>query len=123
MRIRHAAAAAAIALSLALTACSQQGPQPPAVQQPIPPDSPWAKVKPGMTTQQVMNLLGVPTDQTSYATGKAWIPYYFGDDVRRTAFFYKGQGHVVFTGGNVFGGGGGEVVSVVYDPNESGVAR
>lgn len=90
---------------------------------PIPPDSPLAKVKVGMRMQEVINILGAPSDQNSYATGKAWIPFYFGDDTRRTSYYYKGLGRVVFTGGNVFGGGGGNVIRVDYDPSETGVAR
>jgi hypothetical protein len=89
----------------------------------IPADSPLAKLEPGMRIQEVINILGAPTDQNAYATGKAWIPWYFGDDARRTSYYYKGMGRVVFAGGNVFGGGGGNVLRVDYDPSESGVAR
>jgi hypothetical protein len=89
--------------------------------QPVPPDSPLAKIKIGMTAQEVSNILGMPTNQVSYATGKAWIPWYFGDDARRTEWSYKGLGRVVFTGGNVFGGGGGRVNRVDYDPSETGI--
>lgn len=94
---------------------------PTAAAAPIPASSPLAKVKVGMTAQEVSNLLGMPTNQVSYATGKAWIPWYFGDDARRTEWSYKGLGRVVFSGGNVFGGGGGQVQRVDYDPNETGV--
>jgi hypothetical protein len=87
----------------------------------IPPDSPLAKIQIGMTAQQVSNILGMPTNQVSYSTGKAWIPWYFGDDARRTEWSYKGLGRVVFDGGNVFGGGGGHVNRVDYDPNETGI--
>ena len=34
---------------------------------------------------------------------------------------YKGLGRVVFTGGNSWGGGGGKVERVDYDPTETGV--
>ncbi|MEO8602904.1 MAG: hypothetical protein ABI629_10035 [bacterium] len=87
----------------------------------IPADSPLAKISVGMTAQEVSNILGMPTNQVSYATGKAWIPWYFGDDARRTEWSYKGLGRVVFTGGNVFGGGGGHVNRVDYDPSETGI--
>jgi len=69
------------------------------------------------------DILGSPTDETSYSSGKAWIPFYFGNDVRRTSYYYKGVGRVVFADGNAFGGGASEVVRVDYDPAESGVAR
>jgi hypothetical protein len=45
-----------------------------------PASSPLAKVKVGMTKQEVGTILGMPTNQVSYSTGKAWIPFYFGDD-------------------------------------------
>jgi hypothetical protein len=91
------------------------------VGQPPPADSPLAKVQNGMTAQEVSNILGMPTNQVSYASGKAWIPFYYGDDARRTEWSYKGMGRVVFSGGNVFGGGGGRVIRIDYDPNETGV--
>jgi outer membrane protein assembly factor BamE (lipoprotein component of BamABCDE complex) len=90
---------------------------------PPPADSKLAQVKVGMTKKQVTDILGPPTDETSYQSGKAWIPFYYGNDVRRTSYFYKGVGRVVFADGNAFGGGSPEVVRVDYDPSESGVAR
>jgi len=88
---------------------------------PIPPDSPLAKIKTGMTTVEVQTILGAPTSQSNYESGKRWIPYYYGSDVRRTEWAYKGLGRVVFTGGNQWGGGAGQVERVDYDPNETGV--
>jgi hypothetical protein len=76
-----------------------------------------------MTKHQVKELIGSPTDENSYSTGKVFIPFYFGNDARRSSWFYKGMGRVVFADGNPFGGGGSEVVRVDYDPSESGVAR
>jgi hypothetical protein len=114
-------------LALAASGCASKSSEsaastaPAQTAQPIPPDSPLAKIKVGMTAQEVSNILGMPTNQVSYATGKAWIPWYFGDDARRTEWSYKGLGRVVFTGGNVFGGGGGRVNRVDYDPNETGI--
>jgi hypothetical protein len=93
----------------------------PAAAKPIPPDSPLAKVTVGMTGEQVTQLIGQPTNEASYETGKRWIPWYFGDEARRTEWSYKGLGRVVFTGGNVWGGGGGRVTRVDYDPSETGV--
>lgn len=90
---------------------------------PAPAGSPLAKVQSGMTKKQVKDLLGAPTDENSYATGKAWIPWYFGNDAHRTSYYYKGMGRVVFADGNIFGGGGTEVIRVDYDPTESGAAR
>ena len=94
-----------------------------AVGVPPPANSKLAKVQVGMTKKQVSDILGQPTDENSYATGKMWIPFYFGNDVRRTSWYYKGMGRVVFADGNAFGGGSPEVLEVNYDPTESGVAR
>jgi len=82
-----------------------------------------ARVQVGMTKRQVQDILGAPTDQNNYMSGKAFIPFYFGNDARRASWFYKGMGRVVFADGNVFGGGGAEVLRVEYDPTESGDAR
>ena len=120
---------AAGALVFLLSGCSAQtsdgkaAPAAAAAAVPIPPDSPLAKVQLGMSKKQVQDLLGSPSDQNAYMTGKAFIPFYFGNDARRASWFYKGVGNVVFADGNVFGGGSPEVVRVDYDPNESGVAR
>jgi len=90
---------------------------------PVPPESPLAKVQKGMTMGQVAEQLGQPTDQQQYVTGKAFIPWYFGDDVSRVAWHYKGMGRVVFTGGGAFGQGGGVVEWVEYDPSETGYRK
>jgi hypothetical protein len=112
-----------VALAAGCSSRSESSPPPAEAKAavPVPADSPLAKIQVGMTPQEVSNLLGMPTNQVSYATGKAWIPFYFGDDARRTEWSYKGMGRVVFTGGNVFGGGGGRVNRVDYDPAETGV--
>lgn len=89
----------------------------------VPANSPLAKIQMGMTKRQVKEVLGAPSDENTYLTGKAWIPWYFGNDARRTSYFYKGVGRVVFADGNIFGGGGGgEVVRVDHDPSEAGIA-
>lgn len=88
-----------------------------------PAGSKLSQVTIGMTKKEVKDILGPPTDENSYSTGKVWIPFYFGNDARRTSYYYKGVGRVVFADGNAFGGGGSEVVRVDYDPSESGVAR
>jgi len=117
-----ALASVLVALAIGCSSKSESAPPPAEAKAvPIPANSPLAKVQVGMTAQEVSNILGMPTNQVSYATGKAWIPWYYGDDARRTEWSYKGLGRVVFTGGNVFGGGGGRVNRVDYDPAETGV--
>jgi len=116
--------AAVVVFAAALAGCSSKAQPAPAAApaaQAIPANSPLAKIKIGMTAQEVSNAIGMPTNQVSYASGKAWIPFYYGDDARRTEWSYKGLGRVVFTGGNVFGGGGGRVNRIDYDPSETGV--
>ena len=107
------------------TSSTSAAPAAPAVAKgvPAPASSPLAKVQLGMNKRQVREVLGSPTDENSYSTGKAWIPFYFGTDARRTSYYYKGLGRVVFADGNVFGGGAPEVVRVDYDPSETGTAR
>ena len=127
---RYAAVLATCSLAMVLAGCSTQtskggGGEAPVADKgvPAPSSSPLSKVQLGMSKKQVKDLLGAPTDENSYATGKAWIPFYFGNDARRTSYYYKGMGRVVFADGNVFGGGGTEVVRVDYDPTETGNAR
>jgi hypothetical protein len=90
---------------------------------PPPAGSPLAKVKEGMGMREVSDLLGQPSDQHSYVTGKAWIPYYYGDDMARIQWHYKGMGRVIFSGGGPYGQEGGKVQWVEYDPAESGYRR
>jgi hypothetical protein len=90
----------------------------------MPASSPLAQVKPSMTFKAVRGVLGPPTDETSYPSGKAFIPFYFGNDARRTEWYYKGTGRVTFAAGNAFGGQSeGDVIRIEYDPSEIGVAR
>jgi hypothetical protein len=121
-RLRAMMIAAAFTICVAgCAAKSDTAPAAPPARAQIPADSPLAKVQIGMTAQQVSSILGMPTNQVSYASGKAWIPFYFGSDVRRTEWSYKGLGRVVFTGGNQWGGGGGQVERIDYDPTETGI--
>ena len=115
--------AALAALPGCATQANQKSAPAAAAAAPAPAGSKLAQVQLGMTKKQVKDILGPPTDENSYATGKVFIPFYFGNDARRASFFYKGIGRVVFADGNPFGGGGNEVIRVEYDPNESGTAR
>jgi hypothetical protein len=51
-------------------------------------------------------------------TGKAWIPFYYGPDVGRLDYRYKGVGIVVFSRSRY--SGGTKVIRVDYDPSEDG---
>ncbi len=83
-----------------------------------PAGSPLAKVDLGMNDGQVRQLLGDPTHQHTYMTGKAWIPFYYGSDTNRTEWKYKGVGRVVF--GHNRWSGNMKVIRVDYDPKEPG---
>jgi outer membrane protein assembly factor BamE (lipoprotein component of BamABCDE complex) len=69
---------------------------------PIPPDSLFAKIKIGMSYDEVVATIGKPTSEHNYQTGKAYIPFHFGSDNWRTAAHYKGVGVVTFSSDATF---------------------
>jgi hypothetical protein len=79
----------------------------------------FTKLKIGMPMQQVIDLIGSPTDQGAYVTGKAFIPFYFGSDKARWEATYKGQGRLIFS--NQAGFGTGQYLTwIIYNENEPG---
>lgn len=86
--------------------------KPVALKSPIPADCSLSKIAEGMGQGQVFDILGPPKDQEVYTTGKQYIPFYFGSDVVRTVYYYKGLGQIHFTSGRV--------VEIMYDPTEDG---
>jgi hypothetical protein len=90
---------------------------------PIPPDSIFAKVKVGMSQDQVFATIGQPTSLDRYQTGKAWIPFHFSgsDDARSTAH-YKGVGTITFSLDSAYSSSF-SVISIDYDPSEPGFAK
>lgn len=128
---------AALCLSLTLPAIAADEKKPAEGEQPVvtgnpPADSPFAKIKPGMKFSEAAAILGKPTSEYAYCTGKHAIPFYFGIDKARTNQHFKGQGIVIFyTDISSFGIGRYksctakeplEVAEVHYDANETGVA-
>jgi hypothetical protein len=113
------------ALTAGLVGCAaKEPPPPPKAAVAIPASSPLSKIQVGMSMGQVLEILGQPGDKNDYASGKAFIPFYYGNDAKRQEWHYKGQGSITFAGGNVFGGAsGGEVVSVNYDPSDTGFRK
>src|SRR5262249_48272729 len=83
-----------------------------------PANSKLAKARVGMKPEQVKEILGDPTSQASYMTGKMWIPFYFGP-THQTDWKYKGQGRVVFVN-NRWSGAIQSVTRIDYDPAEDG---
>jgi len=84
------------------------------------PGSKFTKLKIGMGMRQVTDLIGQPTDQGAYVTGKAWIPFYYGSDRYRHELVYKGQGRLIFSGGGVGNYSSGHLTSIIHNAKEEG---
>ncbi len=81
------------------------------------PGSGFSKLTIGMDMQATQDVMGrAPDKLNTYESGKRWIPFYFGSDARRMQVLYRGQGCLTFTGGNAWGGGGGDLVMIEVDP-------
>ncbi|MBJ6982397.1 hypothetical protein [Luteimonas sp. MC1572] len=80
--------------------------------------SKFTKLEIGMPMKQVTDLVGDPTDQGAYVTGKAFIPFFFGGDRYRYEMAYKGQGRLVFAGESM--GTGGNLIWIIHNKDDSG---
>jgi hypothetical protein len=83
-------------------------------------NSRFTKLTIGMGMRQVTDLIGQPTDQGAYVTGKAWIPFYFGSDRYRHELVYKGQGRLIFAGGSAGDFSAGHLIEVIHNGSEGG---
>jgi len=82
------------------------------------PDSKFAKLVIGMEPSEVQEVLGRAPDRShTYESGKRWIPFYLGNDARRMQVLYKGEGCLIFTAGNIWGGAGGDLTQIAVDPS------
>jgi hypothetical protein len=88
---------------------------------PIPADSPFAKIKEGMSSQEVVATIGPPTTSGGYQTGKAWIPFHYGGDNYRVDAHYKGIGWITYSSDSTFTSGM-SVIEIHYDPTDPGFA-
>ena len=80
------------------------------------PNSKFAQLAIGMNMGEVQDRLGRAPDRLhTYESGKRWIPFYFGNDARRMQVLFKGEGCLVFTDGNVWGGAGGDLIRIDHD--------
>ena len=80
------------------------------------PGSGFSKLAIGMDMQATQDVMGRAPDKFhTYESGKRWIPFYFGSDARRMQVLYREQGCLTFTGGNAWGGGGGELILIEVD--------
>jgi hypothetical protein len=84
------------------------------------PGSKFSKLQIGMSMRQAVDLVGQPTDQGAYVTGKAWIPFYFGSDRHRYEMVFKNQGRLIFAGGSLGDFTGGNLVWIIHNPKEGG---
>jgi hypothetical protein len=118
-----------LAAPLALFACNS--PQPldspfregPAISAPIPPDSPFAKVKIGMPMDQVYATIGPPTSPAvTFMTPKNNSPLHFCADNYRSIAHYKGIGAITFSQDNSFTTAS-SVLFIDYNPNDPGYAQ
>jgi hypothetical protein len=83
------------------------------------PGSKFSQLKIGMTAKQAMDIVGQPTDQGAYLTGKAWIPFYFGSDRYRYEMAYKGQGRLIFAGSAGFDFNS-HLIWIIHAANDTG---
>ena len=83
------------------------------------PGTKFTQVQIGMSRAQVQSIVGAPTDQGAYITGKAWIPWYFGSDRYRHEFAYKGMGRLIFAGSGGFDTNA-HLVWIIHNKNDSG---
>ena len=82
-----------------------------------PPASRLAQVQNDMSSDQVKQIMGSPTGQSSYPTAKTYNP--FGNDSgNRVVYMYEGQGRVLFAVPK--DGGDMRVLRVDVDPTEDG---
>jgi hypothetical protein len=85
--------------------------------------SKFKTVQIGMSVRQAMEIAGQPTDEGSYITGKAFIPFYFGGDTYRFELAYKGQGRLIFAGNSPWTGAmgtTGNLVKIIHNAKDSG---
>jgi hypothetical protein len=82
--------------------------------------SPFSRLQIGMPLREVEDLVGRPTDEGAYITGKAFIPFYFGSDRYRYELAYKGQGRLIFAGGSAGDLTGAHLIWIIYSPTDSG---
>ena len=82
------------------------------------PGGKFANLKIGMTASSVIAQLGQPSDQGSYVTGKAFIPFYFGSDKYRYESVYKGQGRLIFASSAGYAFGDMHLIWIIHNANE-----
>ena len=79
----------------------------------------YAKLKTGMAEKEVKDLLGKPTDEGQYVTGKAFIPFYFGSDRIRWEMAYRGEGRLIFAQQGL-GSSAVNLIWIIHNANDRG---
>lgn len=83
------------------------------------PGSKFTRLQIGMSAKQAMDIVGTPTDQGAYITGKAFIPFFWGSDRYRHELVYKGQGRLIFAGSAGFDSNS-HLIWIIHSANEQG---
>ena len=81
------------------------------------PKSKFTRLQIGMSLKQVTDIVGQPSDQGAYVTGKAWIPFYFGGDRHRYEAVYEKQGRLIFAGSSGFDSNA-HLIWIIHSANE-----
>ena len=84
------------------------------------PGSKFGQLQIGMGMQQAKDVVGTPTDQGGYVTGKAFIPWYFGSGKYRHELVYKGMGRLIFASPSSFDFASGNLVWIIHSASETG---
>ena len=124
-----------LGLALAITGSSlvaeeaakkPEAPEPVIVGNP-PADHPFGKLKIGMTYEEALAIVGKPSSENSWCTGKQHIPFYFGDDRGRAEAYFKGMGKLDFNADIrqlpfriCKGGAPTKLVYIEYNPDATG---
>ena len=82
-------------------------------------NSRFTKLKIGMAEKEVKDLLGKPTDEGQYVTGKAFIPFYFGSDRIRWEMAYRGEGRLIFAQQGL-GSSAVNLIWIIHNANDRG---
>lgn len=81
--------------------------------------SKFAKLKIGMSRDEVYGIIGQPSGQGAYVTGKAWIPFYHGSDRVRWESVYNGSGRLIFSQQAGWGGSSNfHLTWIIHSANE-----
>jgi len=86
------------------------------------PKSKFAKLQIGMTPEEVEKLIGKADDTDTHMTSKAFIPFHFGGDKRRTEVFYKHEGQLTFSNTNNFVSPNALII-IDVNPKATGISK